>query len=709
MPLAPKFSFVATSRNDDHGGDVLRRTQSFVDRLAEQCARHQVHCELVLVDWNPPRSRKPLAEVLGWPAGSAWFSARVITVSPALHRRLECSRRLAMFQMIAKNVGIRRTLGDYVIATNIDIIFSDALFKWLRSGAMLEGVLYRSDRWDIPNEIQLEPDLDRLLQRARDEAVRHNLEDGTYVRRDGAFRNISGPRFDGTFYQPLERLLTGLKGSLADDDPVPRDKILPALNRILSTDLPRLRREFLIPTLHTNACGDFTMMARRDWFALRGYPEWNIFSWHIDSIIVYQAHYYGLPIETLGAAAVHYHIEHDYGSGWTPEGAGSLWARLSERGIPFISYQRFNELVFEMQDSAEQGVLKLYNDPDWGFDGRDLECQTTVEVGNPPRAATGVNEATLDEDFLTQLVPAGLPIGLDAVEAVADDIQAERRVDDSGGVEIVVETRPEMWSYALALDLADLTERTGEYWIRLSMIVDGGSVELGVLNLDGSDFLMRTTCPAAGPQPQLVFAHISEIADASRLIFRNVTTGNRPARFRVRDIQLLCEGADDLANGNGEALPALGEADALTAVAGSMPLRLAEIRPGTPDAIIRILRGVPMGAADPDTDCQAMIILPARAGDTGAVLDLDGSSQAVRKVAVHLHVIEGEAAIGLKACGTGEILVERREATGKPLTRVDLELDGKKEIGSLVICNASPSGRVKVLLHHVEYSKDASL
>src|SRR5438445_10597486 len=61
-PHAPEFSFVATSRNDDHGGDVLRRTQSFIDRLAEQCERHQVPCELVLVDWNPPRSRSPLAD-----------------------------------------------------------------------------------------------------------------------------------------------------------------------------------------------------------------------------------------------------------------------------------------------------------------------------------------------------------------------------------------------------------------------------------------------------------------------------------------------------------------------------------------------------------------------------------------------------------------------------------------------------------------------
>src|SRR5262249_12417724 len=33
--------------------------------------------------------------------------------------------------------------------------------------------------------------------------------------------------------------------------------------------------------LHTNACGDFTLLAREDWARLRGYAEWPIFSWHL--------------------------------------------------------------------------------------------------------------------------------------------------------------------------------------------------------------------------------------------------------------------------------------------------------------------------------------------------------------------------------------------------------------------------------------------
>ena len=44
------FSFVAASRNDDHGGDLLRRTQSFINLLALQAERHRLRAELVLVD-----------------------------------------------------------------------------------------------------------------------------------------------------------------------------------------------------------------------------------------------------------------------------------------------------------------------------------------------------------------------------------------------------------------------------------------------------------------------------------------------------------------------------------------------------------------------------------------------------------------------------------------------------------------------------------
>ena len=44
-----------------------------------------------------------------------------------LHARYPHGDALPLYQMIAKNVGIRRARGQFVLATNIDILFSNEL------------------------------------------------------------------------------------------------------------------------------------------------------------------------------------------------------------------------------------------------------------------------------------------------------------------------------------------------------------------------------------------------------------------------------------------------------------------------------------------------------------------------------------------------------------------------------------------------------
>src|SRR6185503_19507238 len=38
-------------------------------------------------------------------------------------------------------------------------------------------------------------------------------------------------------------------------------------------------------SVHQNACGDFQLMAREHWFALRGYPELEVFSMSLDGLL----------------------------------------------------------------------------------------------------------------------------------------------------------------------------------------------------------------------------------------------------------------------------------------------------------------------------------------------------------------------------------------------------------------------------------------
>ena len=123
---------------------------------------------------------------------------------------------------------------------------------------------------------------------------------------------------------------------------------------------------------HTNACGDFTLMSKADWDRLRGYPEWEIYSWHIDSVLIYQAHYNLIQMHNLPTSHSIYHIEHDRGSGWTPEGASLLFGRLDERGIGYMTDKDL-EKDFEKQEKLKKkGKPVIYNDDQWGIFGADF-------------------------------------------------------------------------------------------------------------------------------------------------------------------------------------------------------------------------------------------------------------------------------------------------------------------------------------------------
>src|SRR5262245_4257176 len=182
------LSVVATSRNDDHGGSLLHRMQHFVDGLVEQARRHHLSVELILVEWNPPAERPPLAEALRWPAPDRHCEIRIVTVPPEVHARLEHGAALPLFQMIAKNVGIRRARGRYVLATNIDILFSDSLMRFLRD-ELRPGRLYRADRCDVPTDVPRGVPFDEVLAFCHRQMFRINTIGRTLIKSGNRWRD----------------------------------------------------------------------------------------------------------------------------------------------------------------------------------------------------------------------------------------------------------------------------------------------------------------------------------------------------------------------------------------------------------------------------------------------------------------------------------------------------------------------------------------
>jgi len=430
--MKPYISFVTVARNDDHGGNFLERMQVFISALLQQIKKHNLNAELIIVDWNPPDDKPKLSQVLSLSFSSELFKnipckIRIIEVPSEIHKRFQYFDKIALFQMIGKNVGIRRAHGEYVVATNVDLLYSDDLIKSLASKSLKPEFFYRIDRYDvdgIPNGDSVQEQLDycedNLIRVHRKDgsfstlssggiflskcslSLQHfrkyflsNIRYGNSVIQDG-FHDVSsafssynrGVKEIIHFYQKNRKhykyssmkmtktvakqagkgiyvvgKLTAngiyLIGKLAVRGIAsPVTKITVQLKNMIFSSYPKL---------HTNGCGDFTVMTKEKWHNLRGYPELEIFSFNIDSIILQMAYEDGLREKILKDPLRMYHMEHD--SGWTPESSDNLIKRLKDKRIPFLSFEKFVRLASKMHRRKNPMVS---NKEGWGLGSETL-------------------------------------------------------------------------------------------------------------------------------------------------------------------------------------------------------------------------------------------------------------------------------------------------------------------------------------------------
>jgi len=196
--MEPYLSVVVTARNDDHGGNLLGRVQIFVNGWIAQARRYNLPSELIIVEWNPPVDRPRLQEVLRWPEEFGPCDVRFIEVPPELHRRYKHAEALPLYQMIAKNAGILRARGRFILATNIDILFSNELMAFLAEQHLDAGRMYRIDRHDAMSDVPLEASVEDQLAYCRTHLLRVNAREGTFPltpdgRRSLAKEDIAAP------------------------------------------------------------------------------------------------------------------------------------------------------------------------------------------------------------------------------------------------------------------------------------------------------------------------------------------------------------------------------------------------------------------------------------------------------------------------------------------------------------------------------------
>jgi len=338
----PRISFVVASRNDNHGGDMLKRMRIFTKGLLYQCKKFKLRAEVVFVEWNPEPGKDLLHQILPGPKPDDYLTIRYVVVPNQIHHELKYSDRIPLFQMIAKNVGIRRAQAPFVVCTNVDLLFSDKLMKFLSGNNLENDNYYRANRCDIPREIDSSMPVNDMLAYSKKNIIQRLGKDANF------------PELQNTdiflYHIPL----------------VGRVLSLPAKLRKL---MGKQTLDDMIASLDLSACGDFTCMSKEAWTRIGGYYELEAYSIHIDSIAIACATASGLNQVILGKGEVTYHISHD--DGWEVyDLSNPITKMFKDLERPCVEWNTLIELCRKM--IAQKEVIQI-NKSDWGFVNKDFK------------------------------------------------------------------------------------------------------------------------------------------------------------------------------------------------------------------------------------------------------------------------------------------------------------------------------------------------
>ena len=147
---SPLLSIVLTGRNDGYGSDVRERFFRTLRFNAAQLTARRIEHEFVFVEWAPPADA-PLLRDLVFEAIPDLDRAtcRWYIVDPRYQTALSHSTRLKFLEFVAKNVGIRRAGGRFVLSTNCDIYLGRRVLDRLAAGILAPRTLYRAPRHDL--------------------------------------------------------------------------------------------------------------------------------------------------------------------------------------------------------------------------------------------------------------------------------------------------------------------------------------------------------------------------------------------------------------------------------------------------------------------------------------------------------------------------------------------------------------------------------
>jgi hypothetical protein len=148
-PAVPYLSIVLAGRNDNVGGDFNERLFAATSYNHRLLAAAGVDYELVFVEWRPVSGQELLGNLLLAELPEIAPHLTTYEVDERYHAAFSQNPRLELHEFIAKNVGIRRAAGSYILSTNTDVYLSSDIVNLIARRMLRPMTVYRAARVDL--------------------------------------------------------------------------------------------------------------------------------------------------------------------------------------------------------------------------------------------------------------------------------------------------------------------------------------------------------------------------------------------------------------------------------------------------------------------------------------------------------------------------------------------------------------------------------
>jgi hypothetical protein len=249
-------------------------------------------------------------------------------------------KSVPLFEYVAKNIGIRRAKGEYILATNPDIIFNPQTIRFLARKKLRKDTFYRTDRCDFRDvKIPSNGTFSGYLSNIRKNTFIISLRGHKYEIEPGF-----GLPFKLTYWRTYNQFRITSDLVMVEN----KEHEKKALKNKWIIDYDNAEYYY-----HCNVSGDFMLMHRDNWFGLRGNPEKTHAAVHTDALMVIMTAMSGLKEKVLMWPIYHQDHERRYDC-----------ENIKEDKFLYDTYHNFQK---KAQDMLKAKKPTIDNDENWGW------------------------------------------------------------------------------------------------------------------------------------------------------------------------------------------------------------------------------------------------------------------------------------------------------------------------------------------------------